>query len=280
MDAATPPPPRDRHRTSDGRTSDGHTPDGRTSDGRAPDGRAPDRRSDRRTSDRRSDRRAPDGRSDRRASAGGASALERRAATPGRPALEIHRSARRRRSASAAARGDVVVVRLPAGLPGDEEERMIARLVDKVVRRVHRDRAGGDAALTRRAHGLADRYLDGVRPTAVRWSSRMSRQHGSCTPSTGEIRIGDHLAAMPDYVLDAVLVHELAHLVEPGHGPAFQALADRYPLRERARGYLEGHAAAQLAAGIPAEPDAAAGSSHEPDGAAGIPAEPDAAASS
>jgi predicted metal-dependent hydrolase len=253
MDAATPPPPRDRHRTSDGRTSDGRTPDGRT-----PDGRGSDRRA---SAGGASDGRVPDDRrSDRRASAGGASALERRAATPGRPALEIHRSARRRRSASAAARGDVVVVRLPAGLPGDEEERMIARLVDKVVRRVHRDRAGGDAALTRRAHGLADRYLDGVRPTDVRWSSRMSRQHGSCTPSTGEIRIGDHLAAMPDYVLDAVLVHELAHLLEPGHGPAFQALADRYPLRERARGYLEGHAAAQLAAGIPAEPDAATSS--------------------
>ena len=49
---------------------------------------------------------------------------------------------------------------------------------------------------------------------------------------------------MPDWVLDYVLVHELAHLVVPGHGPQFWSLVDRYPRTERARGYLEGVAAA------------------------------------
>jgi hypothetical protein len=39
-------------------------------------------------------------------------------------------------------------------------------------------------------------------------------------------------------VLDYVIVHELAHLVHVDHGPAFQALVDRYPLAERARGFL------------------------------------------
>ena len=39
-------------------------------------------------------------------------------------------------------------------------------------------------------------------------------------------------------MLDAVIVHELAHLVELGHGPEFQALADRYPKQERAYGFL------------------------------------------
>ena len=35
-----------------------------------------------------------------------------------------------------------------------------------------------------------------------------------------------------------MIVHELAHLVHVDHGPAFQALVDRYPLAERARGFL------------------------------------------
>jgi hypothetical protein len=39
-------------------------------------------------------------------------------------------------------------------------------------------------------------------------------------------------------VLDYILVHELAHLREPGHGPEFWALCNRYSLTERARGYL------------------------------------------
>jgi predicted metal-dependent hydrolase len=48
-------------------------------------------------------------------------------------------------------------------------------------------------------------------------------------------------------VLDYVLVHELAHLLEPGHGPDFWTWVRRYPKTERAIGYLEGlSAAAQL----------------------------------
>jgi predicted metal-dependent hydrolase len=49
---------------------------------------------------------------------------------------------------------------------------------------------------------------------------------------------------MPDWVLDYVLVHELVHLLIPGHGPDFWALVERYPRTERARGYLDGVSAA------------------------------------
>ena len=39
---------------------------------------------------------------------------------------------------------------------------------------------------------------------------------------------------MPSWVVDYVLVHELAHLLASGHGPQFQALVARYPHAERA----------------------------------------------
>jgi len=112
---------------------------------------------------------------------GTAGAVEHRPATPGRPPLEIHRSPRRRRSAQAAPRDGTVVVRLPAGLPPAEEERLIDGLVRKVTGRLHAAAAGGDAGLARRAQELADRYLDGVRPSSVVWSARMERRYGSCT---------------------------------------------------------------------------------------------------
>jgi predicted metal-dependent hydrolase len=49
---------------------------------------------------------------------------------------------------------------------------------------------------------------------------------------------------MPEWVVDYVLLHELAHLLVPGHGPAFWAMLESYPRLERARGYLEGVAGA------------------------------------
>jgi predicted metal-dependent hydrolase len=49
---------------------------------------------------------------------------------------------------------------------------------------------------------------------------------------------------MPSWVVDYVLVHELAHLLVAGHGPRFWAHVENYPRSERARGYLEGVAAA------------------------------------
>lgn len=192
--------------------------------------------------------------------------LEHRPPQAGRPALEIHRSARRRRSAQAHARDGVVVVRLPAGLATDEEERLIARLVRRVTGAERADRLGGDAALERRARELADRYLDGIRPSSVRWSGRMGRRYGSCSPADGSIRISRDVAPLPAFVRDYVLLHELAHLVVADHSSAFHALVGRYPERDRARGYLEGYAAGRLAGGTPPAPGApAAVASSEPD---------------
>jgi hypothetical protein len=52
------------------------------------------------------------------------------------------------------------------------------------------------------------------------------------------IRISNKLANLPQWVEDYVIVHELAHLIEPNHGPRFKILVHRYPLAERAIGFL------------------------------------------
>ncbi len=54
------------------------------------------------------------------------------------------------------------------------------------------------------------------------------------------IRLSSRLQPMPAWVVDYVLVHELAHLLEPGHGREFHRLVERYPQAERAEGFLEG----------------------------------------
>ena len=89
------------------------------------------------------------------------------------------------------------------------------------------------------ARELTRKYFDGrLRWTSVRYVTNQNTRFGSCTPDDGTIRLSDRLAAMPVWVRDYVLVHELAHLVEANHGPKFWKLVNRYPLTERARGYL------------------------------------------
>lgn len=149
------------------------------------------------------------------------------------PAVRIIRSSRRRRSAAAREVAGAIELRVPAGLPAAEE----ARLVDNLVGRITRRRAGADIDLAARAARLARRY--GLpRPVRIDWADNQSARWGSCTPGRGTVRISRRLAGFPGWVLDYVIVHELAHLTVHRHGPAFWELVNRYPRAERARGFL------------------------------------------
>ena len=93
-----------------------------------------------------------------------------------------------------------------------------------------------------RADSLNKHVLDGqARLGSIRWVSNQRSRWGSCTVSTGDIRISDRLKQVPDYVLDAVIVHELTHTFIPNHSAKFYEWADKVPYAERARGYLEAY---------------------------------------
>jgi predicted metal-dependent hydrolase len=161
-----------------------------------------------------------------------------------RPVVEVRRSSRRRRTVAAYREDDRVVVLVPARLSRAEEQEWVATMLARL-ERSERRRRPGDAELQRRAADLSERYLDGAaRPVSVRWVANQNTRWGSCTPSEGAIRLSTRLQGMPGWVIDYVLVHELAHLLEAGHTPAFWALVDRLPRAERAKGFLEGVAAA------------------------------------
>jgi hypothetical protein len=120
----------------------------------------------------------------------------------------------------------------------------------------------GDAALARRAAELSGRYLGGrARPASVRWVPAMRTRWASCTPADATIRLSRRLQEMPTWVQDYVLLHELAHLIEAGHGPRFWRLLEAYPRTERARGYLDGISAA---AHNSASPDSSAVDADQP----------------
>ncbi|WP_369253517.1 M48 metallopeptidase family protein [Geodermatophilus amargosae] len=157
--------------------------------------------------------------------------------------VEVRRSARRRRTVTAYQESGRTVVLIPAAFTPAEERRWVAQMVAKLQTREERRRRslGGDEELMGRARALSAAHLDGVpQPASVRWVDNQQRRWGSCTPADGSIRLSSRLRSMPEYVVDYVLVHELAHLIEPGHDARFWSLVARYPRAERARGFLEG----------------------------------------
>jgi predicted metal-dependent hydrolase len=168
----------------------------------------------------------------------------------------VRRSRRRRRTVTAYRDGDTVVVLLPAGMSRADERHWVAEMLRRLERGEARRRSPGkasDEALLARCRQLSAKYLDGrAEPSQVRWVPAMRTRWGSATPAEGTIRISERLRDVPGWVLDYVLVHELAHLIVPAHGPTFWELVHRYPRAERAIGYLEGLSAA---AGLDLDPD-------------------------
>ena len=147
--------------------------------------------------------------------------------------VEVIRSTRRRKTAEGRLVEGVLQVRIPSRLSKAEEQEMVAHFRAKFgkVRRT------SDLDLKGRAARLSAAY-DLPGPTSIRWVSNQKQRWGSCTPIDGTIRLSERLTDFPDWVIDYVIVHELAHLVEMGHTPRFWAIVDRYPLTERARGFL------------------------------------------
>jgi predicted metal-dependent hydrolase len=162
------------------------------------------------------------------------------------PRVEVRRSRRRRRTVSARREGEAILVLVPATMTAAQEREWVPRMVARVLRAEARRRTPlTDVELAARAARLSDRYLGGLaRPESVRWVDNQRSRWGSCTPGDRTIRLSSRLRTMPAWVVDYVLVHELAHLLEPAHDERFWGWVEHYPQAGRAQGYLLGWSAA------------------------------------
>jgi predicted metal-dependent hydrolase len=152
--------------------------------------------------------------------------------------VEVRRSARRKKTISAEIVGDALLVSIPERMSRAEEQQWVSVMAARMSERRRRDRLNSDDALARRAAELADRYVNGVRCSDITWVTNQRSRWGSCSPEDRTIRLSIALADYPTWVRDYVIVHELVHLIVADHSPRFWELVNRYPMTERARGYL------------------------------------------
>ena len=153
--------------------------------------------------------------------------------------VKVVRTRRRRRSASARMVRDTLYVRVPHRISDDDLQSIIKDFTVKIEKKILKKQLNADQDLLSRARELNYRYFSGkLRFDSIEYVTDQNSKFGCCDYGRGKIRISHHVAAMPAWVRDYVLVHELAHLVYPDHGADFWRLVAGYKHMERAKGYL------------------------------------------
>lgn len=153
--------------------------------------------------------------------------------------VKVVRSSKRRKTVSATMERGVMILRIPARMSKKDEAYWIDHMRTKLESKKANRPGRSDKELEARARRLAQDYFGGLEFTIV-WSGRQNKRWGSCTPLDRSIRLSNNLKEFPDYVIDYVIIHELAHLIIPDHSPEFWQLCARYPFTDKARGFLEG----------------------------------------
>jgi len=153
--------------------------------------------------------------------------------------LKIIRSRRRRRTVSARIIKDTLLISAPAMLSQERLDRIVADFKIKFERKKIKEDLDRKQSLGDIARKINEQYFENkLKVNSIEYATDQESKYGCCNYSSGRIRISHKVGLMPDWVRDYVVIHEMAHLIEPNHSAGFWEIISRYKLAERARGYL------------------------------------------
>ena len=154
-------------------------------------------------------------------------------------AIKILRSKKRRRTVSARIVKDILIVRAPQYLPESRLQKVITEFKARIERKQLKEELNKSENLVQRVKEFNLQYFENkLTVNSIEYVTDQNSKFGCCNYRTGCIRISHRISAMPQWVRNYVIIHELAHLVVPDHSKAFWEIVNRYKLAERARGYL------------------------------------------
>ena len=120
-------------------------------------------------------------------------------------------------------------------------DKVIPDLARRLIRRVHARQVNAEEDALALARAVAARFANRPEVAEVLFVTTQQARWGSYSPATRTIRLHAALRRMPRWVLEAVVAHELAHVIHQDHSPAFWNLLRRVcPDTDRARAFLAG----------------------------------------
>jgi len=153
--------------------------------------------------------------------------------------VKINYSNKRSRTVSARLVNGSLLVNAPAAMPRARLGKIIDNFKVRFERRKLKEELNKTRPLAEIAAKLNDRYFNGkLKINSIEYSTGQNSIFGCCSCRDASIRISHRLSRMPEWVRNCVIIHEMAHLVEPNHSAAFWNIVSRYELAERAKGYL------------------------------------------
>jgi predicted metal-dependent hydrolase len=161
--------------------------------------------------------------------------------------FKIIRSRRRRRTVSARVIKDTLLISAPAMLSQERLDGIVADFKIKFERKKIKEELDRKQSLVDIAQKINEQYFENkLKVNSIEYAIDQDSKFGCCNYGSGRIRVSHKVGLMPGWVRDYVVIHEMAHLVEPNHSASFWEIVSRYKLAERARGYL-------MAAGLESE---------------------------
>lgn len=153
--------------------------------------------------------------------------------------VKIIRSPKRRRTVSAKIINDCLVVSAPLGLCEENLTKIVSDFKLKFEKKKLKEELDRNQPLSEIAALLNKKYFnDRLKINSIEYVTDQNSKYGCCNYRQGQIRISHKVGLMPKWVRNYVLIHEMAHLIEPNHSKAFWSIVCRYKLTERARGFL------------------------------------------